>query len=450
MAQEFDLVVIGTGVAGGPASRACREAGWKVAVIDREPYGGTCALRGCVPKKALRRGAEILDEVGHGQRQGIVQGMPALAWKGLVDFKRSFTNGVPESNEERFAEAGVARFHGVTRFTGRTSLEVEGEVLKARKILIASGAEPRKLGMPGEQLLVTSDGFMELDALPAHIVFVGDGYIAFEFAHIAARAGARVTLLGRGPRPLKGFDPDLVDRLVKRSKEAGIEIKSGSEVEAVERAGQGFLVHAKAQGGALKLEAGLVVHAAGRVPAIEDLDLEKAGVERAKHGIEVDRHLRSVSNPDVYAAGDAAAGGAPPLTPVASIEGLVAMKNLLEGDRHEADYRGLPSVVFTVPALAQVGLGEEEARSQGHEIEVKSGDMASWMSSRRVGESCAAYKILLDKGDGRILGAHLIGPGAEETINLFALAIRTGLTASDLKALPTAYPSHASDVPSML
>jgi glutathione reductase (NADPH) len=291
---------------------------------------------------------------------------------------------------------------------------------------------------------------MELERLPEHVAFVGSGYIAFEFAHIAARAGARVTLLGRGARPLEGFDPDLVERLVLRSKEAGIEVRRGTEVTAVERQGQSLEVRMETPDGPSTLAADLVVHAAGRVPDIDDLDLEAAGVARGKKGITVNQYLQSVSNPDVYAAGDAAAAGGLPLTPTASLEGEVARKNILEGNRHEADYRGLPSVVFTVPALARVGLDEAAAKEQGLDVEVRQGDMASWYTARRVRETCAAYKVLIDRESGRILGAHLVGPGAEETINLFALAVRMGLRTDDLKGMLTAYPSAVSDVPSML
>lgn len=193
-----------------------------------------------------------------------------------------------------------------------------------------------------------------------------------------------------------------------------------------------------------------MVHGGGRVPEIDDLDLEAGGVEREKRGVVVDDTLRSVSNPAVWAAGDAAATDGLPLTPVAAMEGITVAKNLLEDRGAKPDYEGTPAVVFTVPPLAAVGLGEEEARERELEFRVEHRDTADWYTSRRVGERHSGFKVLIEEESGRILGAHLLGHHAEEVINLFALAIRAGLTASDLKRVPWGYPTRASDIPYML
>jgi glutathione reductase (NADPH) len=194
----------------------------------------------------------------------------------------------------------------------------------------------------------------------------------------------------------------------------------------------------------------MVVHAAGRVPEIEDMNLQAAGVEWDKQGVKVNEFLQSVSNPAIYAAGDAAASGAPRLTPVASYEGILAAANLLQGNHQKPNYLGIPTVVFTVPPLASVGLSESEARQQGLKFLVKKEITSNWFSSRRVAEKYSGFKVLIEEGTDRILGAHLLGSQAEEVINLFAVAIRSGMRSTDLKHMLFAYPTHGSDLPYML
>jgi glutathione reductase (NADPH) len=186
------------------------------------------------------------------------------------------------------------------------------------------------------------------------------------------------------------------------------------------------------------------------VPEIDDLDLEAGGVAREKTGVSVNQYLQSVSNPAVYAAGDAVASGGFPLTPVAGMQGAIVASNLLNGNRGTPDYRGIPSVVFTVPPLATVGLQEAAAREQGRRIRTNYQDTAGWYSARRVGLRHAAFKVLVEEETERILGAHLLGTHAEEVINRFALAIRVGLKATELKQMVYSYPTSASDVPYLL
>jgi glutathione reductase (NADPH) len=219
---------------------------------------------------------------------------------------------------------------------------------------------------------------------------------------------------------------------------------------AIERQTHRVLVHARTPTHEQTFEADMAVHAAGRVPEIDDLALEVAGVERTTAGVAVNDYLQSVSNPAVYAAGDAVASGGFPLTPVAGMQGAVVASNLLEGNHRTPNYAGIPSVVFTTPPLARVGLSEEAAREEGLHFAVHHGDTSDWYSSRRVALRHTGYKTLVEEGTGRILGAHLLGPHAEEMINLFGLAIRTGTSAGDLKDMVFAYPTSASDLGSML
>ncbi len=445
MDRQYDLVVIGTGIASKAASR-CRDAGWTVAVVDSRPFGGTCALRGCIPKKILVAAAEAVHAARALGERGVRADSVSIDWAALVRAKRATTDPTPAATEEGYAKAGIAAFHGRARFVGPTTVVVGDDRLVARRVLIAAGAVPQPLGFPGAEHVATSDQFLDLDTLPARIVFIGGGFVSFEFAHVAAQAGARVTILHRGSRPLEAFDPDLVQQLVKRTRELGVTVELGVEVRGVERTAAGVAVLA---GASRRFEADLAVHGAGRIPDLTDLDLGAAGVETARRGVVVNEYLQSVSNPAVYAAGDAAASG-PPLTPVADHQSAVVATNLLEGNRATVDYAGLASAVFTTPPLASAGLTETAAHSQGLAFRVRREDTSRWLSSQRAGETTSGSKVLIDEASGRIIGAHLFGPHADEVINVFALAIRLRARADDLKHLFYAYPTVSSDIPYMI
>ena len=382
--------------------------------------------------------------------KGIQAAKLQIDWPELMRFKRPFTDPVPKRREDEFAKAGIAAFHGRARFTGPTTVRVGEETLVGRYAVIATGQCPADLEIPGAEHLTTSDQFLELDELPKRILFIGGGYIAFEFAHIAALAGSQVTILHRGSRPLALFDPDLVDQLVERTRELGIDVHLGTEAIGIEKSSAQLTVRAMASGKMGVFQTDMVVHAAGRVPEIKDLDLDAAGIEWDKRGVRVNEFLQSVSIPSVYAAGDAAASGGSPLAPVASYEGLIVAANLLKGNHQKPNYIGIPSVVFTVPPLAAVGLSERGASEQNLKFRVKKGMTSTWYSSRRVAETYSGYKVLVEEGTDRILGAHILGSEAAEVINLFALAIRSGMRATDLKHMLFAYPTSGSNMTRML
>jgi glutathione reductase (NADPH) len=446
--DSYDLIVIGTGTAAQVAAARVRKAGHSVAVIDHRPFGGTCALRGCDPKKMLVSGAEAVDIARRMRRRG-VEGELRIDWKELIAFKRSFTDPVPREREESFAEQGIDAFHGMARFTSPNTVAVDGRSLRGGHILIASGARPVPLRFPGAEHAITSDTFMELEHLPERIAMVGGGYIAAEFSHIAARAGARVAVLQRGERMLPNFDAELVSWLMEKFCAIGVDVRTRNVVTAVERPDREYRVHTQTPQGEGVVAADLVVHAAGRVPDIDELNLPTANVAVEKGRLKLNDYLQSVTNPIVYAAGDAATNG-PPLTPVSSHDAKVVADNILEGNRHRPDYRGVPSVAFTLPAIAAVGLSEASARQQTSNLRVNSAKVPDWYTARRVGESVYGYKTLIEEGSGRILGAHLVGPHADEVINLFGLAIRHDLTTDDLRSTMFAYPTGASDIGYML
>lgn len=456
--DDRDLVVIGSGSAGSTVAHRCRAAGWNVSVVDERPFGGTCALRGCDPKKVLVGAADAVDQVRRLGGKGVSGKGASIDWPALMQWKRSFTDDVPATREKSFREAGVEPLHGRAQIVERAAdgrlvvgiTSAERTVTRlARHLVIATGAAPARLSVPGEELLRTSDDFLSLETLPRRILFVGGGYIAFEFAHVAATAGAEVTIVHRSTDPLAGFDSSLVERLVAHTRARGIDVVLETAVTRIAKAGPGVEVSAEGPDGTRRFSVDLAIHAAGRTPALAGMGLEAAGVKYARNGVAVGSYMQSVSNPAVYAAGDAAMGGLP-LTPVAAHEARVVATNLVEGNRMTVDYRGLPTVVFTDPPLAAVGLTEEAARVAGHKVGVKSADTTGWYTNRRLASPAGGFKVILDQDGGGILGAHVLGPGAEDLINVFALAIRFGIPARELRSALLSYPSVASDIEYML
>ncbi|MDP2740223.1 MAG: NAD(P)/FAD-dependent oxidoreductase [Pseudorhodobacter sp.] len=448
-AFDYDLIVIGAGTGGNGVARMAAAAGWKVASIDSLPYGGTCALRGCDPKKMLIAVTEGVDWAQSLKGKGL-DAQISVNWAAMMAFKRSFTDAMPPKIEAGLEKAGVATLHGNARFTGPDTIELNGKSLRARHFHIATGARPMTLDIPGEEHLITSTDFLELPERPDRVIFVGGGFIAMEFAHIAKRAGAvEVTVLEMMDRPLGNFDPDLVAMLVEATEHLGVDLRTKAKVLKVEKQGGEFAVTVERSGGMETVTCDTVVHATGRVPNIDGLNLAAAGVEHGPRGITVNAAMRT-TNPNIFAAGDCADSG-PNLTPVSAYEGRIAGKNLLAGkDAREVSYPPIPSVVFTLPMVGTVGLSEAAARKKGLKFDTHFEKTEGWYSSLRVGAKWSGYKVLVEHETGKILGAHLIGPGAEEQINLFAMAMGAGQTANQINAMIIAYPSYASDIGSMV
>jgi glutathione reductase (NADPH) len=283
-----------------------------------------------------------------------------------------------------------------------------------------------------------------MESLPERIIFIGGGFISFELAHVAAKAGASVTILNRSGMVLKEFDPFLVDLLTQSMKASGVGIHTEMPVVSVEKTTDTVRVHA-GKGGEKVFEADMVVHGAGRVPDIEGLDLNAGGVAVDQRGIAINKYLQSISNPFVYVAGDANARGKP-LSPVAGMEGRAAAWNMIHGNNVIPDYSAVPSVVFVVPLLASVGLREDQVAKLGMTAVVHTRETPDWYSVRRIGMTRSGYKILTEGKSGRIIGAHVLGYNADEMINVFALAIKTGLTLEDLQDMVWAYPTGVSDI----
>lgn len=463
----FDLIVIGTGPAASTVAKKTAESGRAVAVVESRDYGGTCALRGCNPKKVYTNAGDLIDRAWGADGKLARFNDPKIDWSELLKFKREFTEPVRESSEGTYQELGIKTFHAVASFSGPNRIRVGDQTLEARRIFIGTGAMPAPLDIDGAEHITHSDEFLELDSVPPHVAFVGGGYISMEFSHVVARYGSRVSVIDHHPRPLKHFDPDLVDQLVKRSREIGIDFIGNSKVKGVRETAQGAwgVLLGQSNGSDSRgsdsrgsdsetqrvITADLVVHGAGRVPNIADLNLDAADIAYSQRGIKVDESMRSISNPRVFVAGDCADTQLPRLTPVANEQARIVVKALWEESSSlKPDYGVVPHVVFTSPCLAAVGMSESQAQEQFDDLDVRHEDTSDWGSVRKTGQTCAGYKLLIDRKTDRILGAHLLGPAAEETINLFALAMKFDLTASDVKSALFAFPTFASDVRRMV
>ncbi|MGE5399963.1 MAG: dihydrolipoyl dehydrogenase family protein, partial [Ignavibacteriales bacterium] len=304
MKPDYNLIVVGTGLAGEAAALRCSQAEWKVAIADERPYGGTCAQRGCDPKKVLVGATYLIDWTRRMKGNGIIA-EARLDWPSLMNFKNTFTDPVPQNTVNAMESAGVKTYHGRAEFQDENTIKIGNDIISAKHILLANGARPADLNIEGNEYLTYSDQFLSLKNLPGDITFIGGGYISFEFAHIALRAGARVRIIHRGKRPLQRFDPDIVDILMESSKESGIEILLNSEVTAIEKKDGHLDVKVKQGGGENTISTEMVVHGAGRVPNLDGMMLENGNVRHDKKGVVVNDFLQSVSNRKVYAAGDA-------------------------------------------------------------------------------------------------------------------------------------------------
>jgi len=448
MTKGYDIVILGGGNAGFGVSAVAAEAGKRIAFIEERDFGGTCPNRGCTPKKVLVAAAHALHEIEIAKVHGIEVGEPTLNWAKLIDREKAMIASVPERLEGLARQRGDV-YRGHARFVGSNAVAVGDEILEAKHIVIATGSKPRPLPIPGAEHLITSDEVLSERELPGEVVFIGGGVIAMEFSHVYARAGARVTILEVMPNVLSGMDSDAVAEVRKESERIGIAIKTDVEVAKIAPIGDRLRVSYRHDGKEVTVEADRVVNGAGRVANVDTLDLEAGNVRHDKVRIETDGYLRSVSNPAVWVCGDALVTSAQ-LSPLATYEGQLVGRNIVNGPKERPDYRTIPSCVFTVPALASVGLTVAQAEKEGLKVKVSVNDMRDWFSGETNGETVAWAKVLTEEGSGRILGAQLVGHSGEELIHLFALAMRHGITTADLRSIVFAFPTFSADVKSMV
>lgn len=449
MISKFDLVIIGSGSAATTVAFKALEDGKKVVVIDQKAIGGTCALRGCDPKKVLVGVTESLESAKRLQGHGISNLSGEIDWSELMSFKRSFTESMSRGIKESLIGSGIEVMHGKARFVGPDRLEVDGKTLEAEKFLIASGVKAANLTFPGSEYLMDNEGFLSLPQLPKKLAFVGGGYISVEFASIARKAGSEVTIIQRSDRILANFDKEMAEILTGQLHDSGVEILTNASVKEIEKVNGKYQIQLTREGRDELVDADLVVHGAGR-EFDSDMGLTAGNVKWSRKGVAVNEYLQSVSNPRVYAAGDSADTAGLKLTPIAVMEGNVAAENLLQGNTVKADYTGVPTTVFSSPPLAMVGITEDEASRNGIKTVVKKGEMTSWYNSRRRSIPKSSYKIVLDQDSNKILGAHILGENSEEVINIYSLAIRLNIDVKTLLSTPFTYPSDTNDIKYMI
>ena len=446
--NKYDVAVIGSGPAGGSiVSRAC-QAGLKVAVIDKR-WGGTCAVYGCTPKKAMETITELYYKAKLLQGFGWNDKPEPIDWPTLMRNKQQFTELTPMNTVIQFESQGAACYEGEAEFVDAHTLQVGEETVTADNIVIATGARPRIPDVKGKEHLRVSDDFFELERLPRRVAFIGGGYVAFELSMIARAAGREVTILNDDKQPLSHFESDHVAELCKFVVGQGIDLRLGYDVGRVDKQGDSYAIETTSYGGqSVTFEADVVFATAGRIPNVDRIGMGKLGVELDDKGTPpLDDHLRVEGQPHIYVAGDAI--GKLPFTPAAVYEAEVVGDNLIEDADHKVDHQAFAKVVHTLPALGAVGLLEREAREQDEDFEVYSGELKGKFSHRRFHLDYGAYKILTDRKQ-RIIGAHFMGENAHELVNYFTLAMRHGLTVEQLKKTAYGYPTAGSEVSTML
>ncbi|ANH59430.1 dihydrolipoyl dehydrogenase family protein [Dokdonia donghaensis] len=446
--EHYDVFVIGSGSAGRQVATRCAKEGMKVAIADNREYGGTCANRGCDPKKVLLNASEIIARTSDMTAVGVTE-IPKIDWQALQKFKEKFVSAMPVKTEESLDKLGITMYHQSPQFIEEGLLSVEGKKVTVDKVVIASGLIPRPLHFEGAELFKTSDDFLELPALPESIIFVGGGYIAMEFAHIAARCGVDVTIIERGERVLKMFDASITGLLEEESKKIGINFIFNADVIRAEMLQKNTRVFYTRDGKEQSVKAEMVFNTSGRVPSVDMLALDKGNVATTPRGIKVNEYLQSTTNSNVYACGDVADSGSLPLTPLSSKEGRHVGVQLATGTHTKYDFPAIPTAVYTTPQLAMVGLTEDQAKEQGISYKVLSEHVPDWFSVKRLNSKNYCYKTLKGEND-EILGAEILAPEASEMINLFAMAIQQKLTCTQFRETIFAYPTFASDMQSMV
>src|SRR6266700_2867340 len=447
--ETFDVVIVGGGNAGIGVTGPVRRAGMSVAMIESHDLGGTCPNRGCTPKKVLVAAGHALHEIERAAIHHISVGKPKLDWAALIDREKDLIKDIPANLARSMAKRNVEVIRGHAAFAGPNLVRVGARELEAKHIVIATGSKPRPLPIPGAELMITSDEMLTERDLPASVIFVGGGVISLEFGHVYARTGTDVTILEALPQLLPAMDADAVARLQTESERIGISVKTSVSVKRIEPADGRLRVVFAHDGAEHSAEADRIVNGAGRVANIDTLDLAAGYVEHVNGRVALDRHLRSISNPLVHVCGDAVPTS-PQLSPIATYEGDIVGRNIVEGPKYSPDYASMATSVYTVPALAAVGLTEVAARQKGFAIDVHANDMQDWLSAKTYAETVAWSKIIVDRATDRILGAHFVGHAGQELVNLFGLAMRFGLTAGQIRDNVYAYPTFSSDIKHML
>jgi glutathione reductase (NADPH) len=442
--QEYDLIVVGAGSGGVRAARVAAGHGARVVVIEEHRIGGTCVIRGCVPKKLLVYGSHFAEDLVDARRFGWTVGQATFDWPTLRDNVLAEVARLSGIYTETLTSHGVQTLSGRAVVTGPNSIHVGEHTLTAAKILIATGARPQVPDVPGAQHAITSNEAFHIDAVPQRIVIAGGGYIANEFAGIFHQFGSEVTLLNRSDQILRGYDEQVRDRLLQISLAKGIRFLFNTKLKGIAKSDDGTLTLDLE--GAHPLQCDALMFATGRVPNTDGLGLETAGVE-LDHGkaaaVRVDADNRSTCE-SIYAVGDVT--NRVQLTPVAIREGQAFADTVFGNKPTRVDYNCIPSAVFSHPPLGGVGMTESEARNRLGTVKVYASDFRPMKNVLAGRNERALYKLVVDETTDRVVGAHMIGPDAPEILQLAAVAVKAGLTKAQFDACVAIHPTMAEEL----
>ena len=440
---DFDLFVIGAGSGGVRASRVAAAHGAKVAVAEEYRVGGTCVIRGCVPKKLLVYGSQFAEDINDAAMFGWDIPTKTFNWQVLRDNVLAEVTRIEGAYTDTLDNHDVEIFHERAVITGPNSVRLaSGREVSAAKILIATGARPQMLDIPGIEHAISSNETFHLDEVPKRIVIVGGGYIANEFAGIFHQLGSAVTLVNRTDVLLRGYDQQIVDRLIQISLRTGIDFKFNSKIEQIEKLASGRLKLAMT--GCDDIEADQLLIAAGRLPNTQGLGCEDAGVELGHHGaVKVDDDNRTTVD-SIFAVGDVT--NRIQLTPVAIREGQAFADTFFGNTPTRVDYNCIPSAVFSHPPIAAVGMTEGEAREKLGVVKTYTSDFRPMKNVLAGRDERSLYKLVVDEGSDRVVGVHMIGPDAPEILQAAAVAVKGKLTKADFDATVSLHPTMAEEL----
>ena len=440
MKYDYDLFVIGAGSAGVRASRIAANLGAKVAIAEEYRVGGTCVIRGCVPKKLLVFASHIKEDIEAAKGYGWDVPKPTFNWQKLIANKDAEIDRLNGLYINTLGNAGATLYNGKAVITGQNNVAINGKKITAKTILVAVGGWPNLPNIDGIEHAITSNEALHLNTFPKHITIVGGGYIAVEFAGIFNGLGAKVTQLYRGDTILRGFDGDLAQRLTTEIRAKGINLQTGTNVEKIEKTETGLRLHLT-DGSHMATDA--VMYATGRKPKTDGLGLENADVITTKNGaIKVDPYGKT--NIDtIYAAGDVT--DRIQLTPVAIKEGHAFALTVFGNTPTAPELDPVPSAIFSQPPIGTVGLSEEVAIEKGFDVAIYSSDFLPMKHTLGGNKERAFTKLIVDKKTDKILGAHMIGLDAPEIIQGIGIAVKAGLTKKDFDSTVAIHPSSAEE-----
>ncbi|WP_053032200.1 dihydrolipoyl dehydrogenase family protein [Staphylococcus haemolyticus] len=439
--KQYDVVFIGSGHAAWHAALTLKHAGKDVAIIEKDTIAGTCTNYGCNAKILLEGPYEVLEESA--QYNGIIQSQDLhVNWENLMDYKKQVINPMNGMLKGMFEQQGIDVYMGAGVI--KDAHTVNDEALQTENIVIATGQHSNKLDIEGKELTHDSRDFLSMDELPKRMTFIGVGIISVEFASIMIKSGVEVTMIHHSDKPLKGFNQTHVTQLIKKLEDEGVHFYFDEETQKVEKIGEAYKV-STASG--LTIDTDYVLDATGRNPNVEGIGLDQVGIEYSKKGISVDGHLRTnVSN--IYASGDVLDKDIPKLTPTATFESNYIAAHILGMTQDEIQYPAIPSVLYSLPRLSQIGVSVQEAE-QSERYTVKHIPFGKQMVFEYKNETDAEMYAVLDE-EKRLVGADIYGVDAADLINLLVFIINQRMTAQDLNQLIFAFPGASSGVIDML